>query len=132
MNFKTFAGRARETISKAKCILAVKREALGAFILMMSARAHAGGLLDLITNFTALFNAAKVAVVALFGVVGLVAIGYGGKKMWDKGGERGDDVKMTQIIYPILGGTICLAITYFGVLTLITAGGSAADMGRTQ
>ncbi|TXI24227.1 MAG: hypothetical protein E6Q67_03135 [Roseateles sp.] len=132
MNFKTAAGRTREFFSKAKCILAAKREALGVFILMMSARAHAGGLLDMVTNFTSLFNALKIAVVALFGVVGLISIGFGGKKMWDKGGERGDDIKMTQIIYPILGGTICLAITYFGVLTLQTAGGSAADLGRTQ
>jgi hypothetical protein len=133
MNFiKTTVGKVRNLYTKTAKAINSKREALAVLVLMVSSQAHATGLIDAVTNFTTLFNGVKTLVVAVFAVVGLCAEGYAGKLMWDKGGERGDDIKVSKIMFCILGGAVCLAITYFGVLTLQTAGGSAADIGRTQ
>lgn len=91
----------------------------------------ASGWMTAITNTKDLAQAGATAVVAVGALLGLLAYLYGGKLLWDKGqSERGDDIKGSRILWIFVGGSVCLALAYFGVLTLETLGGSASDVGR--
>lgn len=107
--------------------------AAGLALALASAPAMAGGgggWITAITNLTALGRAGATAVTALAFMLGLVAIAYGGKLLWDKGGDRGDDIKMGRIVFTIVGGVVLLALGFFALQTVLTLGGTAGDIGQ--
>jgi len=83
----------------------------------------------LFANLITIGKTGATAVTALAFLIGLVAIGYGGKLLWDKGGERGEDIKMGRIIFTIVGGTILVALGFIAATTVETMGGSATQIG---
>lgn len=95
-----------------------------------SASAQSQGWLGAIRNFTTLGREAIVAVTVLFFVAGLTAFGYGGKLLWDKSNDRGDDIQMSKIFWCFAGGTVMCAIGFFAAMSVVTAGGTEGDMGR--
>lgn len=94
-----------------------------------SPMAVAGGWITGFTNVTALSNAGITTVIRVFFMIGLAAIGYAGKLAWDKGGERGEDIKTGRIVYTFIGGSVMVALSYFALQTVQTLGGTAADVG---
>lgn len=120
-------------LSKLSCAASRTKHAVALLGMTAAAKAHAaGGWMTAITNITSLAQAAAVAVTAAGFLAGLVAYFYAGKLLWDKGSERGDDIKASRIIFTMIGGTVCFALMYFGILTLETLGGNAADVGRAR
>ncbi len=93
------------------------------------AQTAGGGWNNMFTNLITLGRTGATAVTALAFLVGLVAIGYGGKLLWDKGGERGEDIKMGRIVFTIIGGTVLVALGFVASTTVETLGGSASDIG---
>lgn len=93
--------------------------------------AGGGGWITAVNNVTTLGTGTGRAITAVCFALGLAAIGYGGKLMWDKGGERGEDIKIGRIIFTIVGGTVLVALGFFAEQTVGTLGGSTSDIGRT-
>jgi hypothetical protein len=118
---------------RACSFLAAKRDyamavVLGAMASSASAQSNQGWL-GLVRNFTTLGRETIALVTVGFFVLGLCAIGYGGKLLWDKSNDR-DDVKMSKVVWCFAGGMVMCAIGFFAAMSVITAGGSEADMGR--
>lgn len=112
-----------------------QRNALLAMVLASTAGAAnaqaSQGFIGLVRNLTALSKEAIVLANVAFFLAGLVAIGYGGKLLWDKSNnDRGDDIKMSKIAWCVAGGTMMCAVSFFAAMSVVTAGGSEADMGR--
>jgi hypothetical protein len=80
-------------------------------------------------NLITIGKTGATAVTALAFLVGLVALAYGGKLLWDKGGERGEDIKMGRIIFTLVGGTVLVALGFIASTTVETMGGSADQIG---
>jgi len=78
-------------------------------------------------------DAAQVGItvlVILCALAGVGAVGYGGKLLLKKSGERGDDVEWGKIGLAVVAGAFFLSISYIAVMTVETMGGSAADIGK--
>jgi hypothetical protein len=110
------------------------RNALAAAALLgMSAAAMAqgtgAGWERMFSNLTSLGKTGATAVTALAFLAGLVALAYGGKLLWDKGGERGEDIKLGRIVFTIVGGTVMIALGFVASQTVETLGGQASDIG---
>ena len=98
--------------------------------LAMAQAAGAGsGWERMFANLTTLGKTGATAVTALAFLAGLVAIAYGGKLLWDKGGERGEDIKMGRIVFTILGGTMLVALGFVATTTVETMGGGSTNIG---
>ncbi len=110
---------------------ATRRTLVGTALLGMSAAAMAqgAGWERMFTNLTSLGKTGATAVTALAFLAGLVALAYAGKLLWDKGGERGEDIKMGRIVFSIVGGTVMLALSFVAVQTVETLGGQQSDIG---
>lgn len=110
----------------------VTAKAAAALLFGATQGAHAAnGWVTTFNNAKELAQTGATAVVAVGALLGLCAYLYGGKLLWDKGqSERGDDIKASRILWIFVGGTVCMALAYFGVLTLETMGGQASDVGR--
>lgn len=96
-----------------------------------SEAAGSTGWVKFINNLTSIGTAGATAVTALCFLLGLAAIGFGGKLLWDKGGERGEDIKMGRIVFTILGGTILVALGFVAQTTVQTMGGQSSDVGAS-
>jgi hypothetical protein len=94
------------------------------------APAGATSLGTAITNVKTDASAAVGAAIAVFAVIGVGAIGYGGLQMKKKGGDRGDDVTWGQVVYPMIGGTICLCIALISGIWATEFGGSQSSDGQ--
>lgn len=110
------------------------RNALAAAALLsMSAAAMAQGTGTgwerMFSNLTSLGKTGATAVIALAFLAGLVALAYAGKLFWDRGGERGEDVKVGRIIFTTVAGAFLLALGFVGTTTVETLGGKASDIG---
>lgn len=133
MKFSTLftAGMRRDVRGAARSAV----RAVGALALALGcsaalAQTAGGGWNNMFTNLITLGRTGATAVTALAFLVGLVAIGYAGKLLWDKGGERGEDIKMGRIVFTIIGGTILVALGFVASTTVETLGGSASDIGQ--
>lgn len=104
--------------------------AMGSVMAMTSAPAHATGWTATMNNFTAMARAAIPAVTIVLFVVGLAAIGYAGLLLRDKGGERGEDIKFSRIVYTAIGGAVCMTLGFIALQTVQTIGGGTGDLGR--
>jgi hypothetical protein len=110
-----------------------RRAVSGLALLGMSAAAMAQGTGTgwerMFSNLTSLGKTGATAVTALAFLAGLVALAYGGKLLWDKGGERGEDIKMGRIVFTIVGGTVMIALGFIATQTVETLGGQQSDIG---
>lgn len=122
----TFVGVRERVIAKRNLVLATAMASAAG-----GAQAQASqGFIGLVRNLTELSREGIVLATVAFFLVGLVAIGYGGKLLWDKSQDRGDDIKMSKIAWCFAGGTVMCAVGFFAAMSVVTAGGSEADMGR--
>jgi hypothetical protein len=110
--------------------LAALRNHLFVMAVMAANSPARAGWIDGMNNVATLGNTGKTAAIAVFGFVGLCAVGYGGKLLWEKGGERGEDIKASRIVFTLVGGAVMMALSYIALQSVETLGGSAADMGR--
>jgi len=110
--------------------LSAVRNHLITMAVLAAANPARAGWIDGMTNAAQLGNAGKATAIAIFGFIGLCAVGFGGKLLWDKGGERGEDIKVSRIVFTLVGGAVMMALSYIGLQSIETLGGSAADMGR--
>lgn len=111
-----------------------KRVAISA-LMMAAVTAHAqtsgGGWKGVGNNLGDLGNTMIWAVIVLCGVAGVGAIGFAGKLLLKKAGDRGDDVEWSKIGYATIAGAFFLSVTYIATLTVETMGGSQNTMGKT-
>lgn len=70
------------------------------------------------------------ALIFLCALGGVGAIGYMGKLLLKKGGDRGDDVEWSKVGYAALGGAVLLSVSLVAATTIETMGGSASDIGK--
>lgn len=63
-------------------------------------------------------------------MAGVGAIGYAGKLLVKKAGDRGEDVEWSKIGYAVLGGAFFLSVSFVAFQTIETLGGSGSDMGK--
>lgn len=138
MNTTTLIRRAKTAVSGAICkvgaAIADKRDyavVAAMSTLAGSARADSSqGFIGLVRNLTSLSREAITLATVGFFLIGLCAIGYGGKLLWDKSQNRGDDITMSKIAWCFAGGTVMCAVGFFAAMSVVTAGGSESDMGR--
>ena len=83
-------------------------------------------------NITQFGNALVTAITVLCAAGGVGAIGFAGKLLLKKSGERGDDVEWSKVGYSTLAGAFLLSVSFIAATTIDTLGGtSATDMGKT-
>lgn len=83
-------------------------------------------------NVTEFGNSAVLAIVVLCAVGGAGAIGFAGKLLLKKSGERGEDVEWSKIGYATLAGAFLLSVSFVASTTIDTLGGnSASDIGKS-
>lgn len=104
---------------------------VGLFAVLAASSANAAGWLTAATNISDFGTAAVKAIVILCAVGGVGAIGFAGKLLLKKAGERGDDVEWSKVGYAVLGGVFLLSISYVASTTVETLGGSSTDIGKT-
>jgi hypothetical protein len=103
-----------------------------AFVGTRSANAQTGWGTAITNGISLSQNLAQLVVWIGF-VAGLSAVGYAGWNLWKKGDERhGADVKIAHIVWPFLGGAVLMALSYFGLLSVETMGGSSANIHNTS
>ena len=90
----------------------------------------AEGWLKAANNITALGNAAVIAITVLCAAGGVGAIGYAGKLLMKKAGDRGDDVEWGKIGFAVLAGAFLLSVSFIATTTVETLGGSTSEIGR--
>lgn len=101
----------------------------GLSLLALSQLSHAQGWIQGFNNVTALGRAGVTTVTVVCFMLGLIAIAFGGKLLWDKGGERGEDIKPSRIVFTFIGGAVLVALGFIALQTVLTMGGTQADMG---
>lgn len=107
------------------------RIAVLAAVLMIAGTAHAVGWTAAATNITEFGNALVLAIVVLCAAGGVGAIGYAGKLLLKKSGERGDDVEWSKIGYATLAGAFLLSVAFIAGTTVETLGGDKDKIGET-
>ena len=90
----------------------------------------AGGINQMGENVGQAVNTFIWVAVALCALGGVGAIGYAGKLLLKKSGDRGEDVEWSKIGIAVLGGAFLLSVTLIATLTVETLGGSSSDIGR--
>lgn len=100
-------------------------------ILMGVGAAHAAGWTTAATNVTEFGNAAVLAIVVLCAAGGVGAVGFAGKLLLKKAGERGDDVEWSKIGYATIAGAFLLSVAFIASTTVETLGGQKDDIGGT-
>lgn len=98
---------------------------------LLAENATAAGWATAANNIKDLGNSAAIAITALCMAGGIGAIGYAGKLLLKKSGDRGDDVEWSKIGYAVLGGAFLLSVGFIAMTTVETLGGSSADIGKT-
>lgn len=108
------------------------RFAIAMAITLAASAAMAEGWSDGVGKVRNLSGEVANMLVYVFFAGGVCAFGFAGKKLWDKGQEnRGDDIKATHIIWPMIGGAFLMAISWVAGNTLETLGGGANGSGST-
>lgn len=79
-------------------------------------------------NVKSFGNTAIGAMIALCAVGGVGAVGYAGKLLLKKSGDRGDDVEWSKIGYAVLGGAFLLSIAFIATSTIETLGGDTSNV----
>lgn len=111
--------------------LLINRRVLGFMLIGAPAAANAAGVSDMLKGWSEGANAAiEFAVLACL-LVGLTAVGYGCKLIVDKSQERGD-VKNSQILFAMVGGSLLCVIWFIITILVETSGGSSGDIGQTR
>lgn len=100
-------------------------------LLLVAGSAHAVGWTTAANNISDLGTAAVTAIVILCAAGGVGAIGFAGKLLLKKGGERGDDVEWSKVGYATLAGAFLLSISYIATTTVETLGGNSAEIGKS-
>lgn len=95
------------------------------------AQSSGGGWKQVGQNLGDVGNMFIWAIIVLCGVAGVGAIGFAGKLLLKKSGDRGDDVEWSKIGYATLAGAFFLSVTYIATLTVETMGGSQSTMGKS-
>ena len=96
-----------------------------------SACAAAGtGWEGVATRLASLANVAILAITALCAAAGVGAIGFAGKMLMKKAGDRGDDVEWSKIGYSLLAGAFLLSVSFIASTSVETLGGDSSNMGK--
>lgn len=104
---------------------------LGALSSVATQTTASGGWSNAVRNIAELSKATGGMLIYVFVAVGIGALGFAGYKFWEKGNEnRGDQVKVMHILWPMIGGACCLALAWVATTTVETLGGGAGDIGR--
>jgi ABC-type spermidine/putrescine transport system permease subunit II len=108
----------------------LKAAAVVALLAATAGAAHATSAGTFISNInTDGANGIKAAII-IFCIIGVCGIGYGGQQAYKKGGDRGDDITMGKILWPIIGGAICLTIALVAGIVANEMGGSSSNLGQ--
>ena len=100
-------------------VLSLSLVAIGLSLVLVEP-ALAAGWESAATNVKGFADTAVKAMVALCAVGGVGAVGYAGKLMLKKAGDRGDDVEWSKIGYAVLGGAFLLSIAFVASTTIDT------------
>ena len=92
--------------------------------------AHATQANQAVSNFKELMSTGVGALIAAGAAAGVASIIYGGLNLKKKGGDRGEDVTVGKIIFPIAGGGVLLAIAFVAAMTVDLAGGTSSNIGQ--
>lgn len=98
-------------------------------VLLLAGSAHAAGWTKVAANITELGDAVVTVIIALCAVAGIGAIGYAGKLLLKKSGDRGDDVEWSKIGYSVFAGACLMSVAFLAGTSVETLGGS--DIGGT-
>ena len=90
---------------------------------------HAQGFTQAANNFTQLFQAVGVAIIAGGVVGGLGSMGAGLFHMIKKGGDRGEDITWMSIGYKIFGGALLMVLGWLAGTAVEQMGGSRGNIG---
>ena len=113
-----------------KAIKPIVLMALGSCLLLAGyANAAAGGWEKTAGNITDFGHALVTAITVLCAAGGVGAIGFAGKLLLKKSGERGDDVEWSKVGYATLAGAFLLSVAFIALTTVETLGGSSNDVG---
>lgn len=120
-------GCASVSLAKQKSVRAALAALLGTSI--WSAPAGAQGIPGMLQGVSEAVTAGIDFVILLALFIGIAAILYGLKLIWDKSNDRAD-VKTGSIVMSLVGGALLCVIWLVVTVLVETAGGSAGDIGR--
>ena len=122
-----------KTLATKTLALRNKGRDLSAFLVvnLYIAAAQAQGFTTAANNFTSLFRAVSVGIIAGGVVGGLGAMAWGVSQMIKKGGDRGDDITWMSIGYKIFGGALLMVLGWLGGTAVEQLGGSRGNIGGT-
>ena len=98
-------------------------------MVLLCGDASAAGWNQAATNIGDLGKTLVDSMVVLCGVGGVGAIGYAGKLLMKKSGERGEDVEWSKIGYATLAGAFLLSVSFIALNTVSTLGGDQSSIG---
>ena len=109
-------------------VLAMKIGVSALILASIASPAFAAGWIDAANRIKELGDAVIVTITVLCGAGGVGAIGYAGKLLMKKSGDRGDDVEWSKIGYAVLAGAFLLSVAFVAVTTVETLGGSSSNV----
>lgn len=115
-----------ESISPTRAALAV----FTLYATLYGAAAQAAGFIDTFKSIEGVVKAALTLFVWSCLLVGAIAFAKGILLMKEKGGSRGEDVKMSSIMWCIGGGLGLIVIWFIIIMTVESVGGSKSDIGK--
>lgn len=119
-----------EKIMKVMNIKKVAKASAVALLMMTASAVMAqAGWEKAATQVTSLANVVVVTITVLCAAGGIGAIGYAGKLLMKKAGDRGEDVEWSKIGYAVLAGAFLLSVSFVATTTVETLGGTKDSIG---
>lgn len=105
---------------------------LGAMGLYLGSNsAYAVTVSDVISGWQEAAQAGVSLLVWVFLMLGVAAVGWGCKLLWDKSNDRAD-VKTAHILWSLLGGGFMCALWFVVEVLVTTSGGDSSNIGGSQ
>lgn len=93
--------------------------------------AYAATVSDVISGWQEAAQAGVSFLVWVFLMLGVAAVGWGCKLLWDKSNDRAD-VKTSHILWSLLGGAFMCALWFVVEVLVTTSGGDSSNIGGSQ
>lgn len=98
---------------------------------LASTNAYAVSVVDVIEGWQEAAVAAVSLLVWVFLMIGVAAVGWGCKLLYDKSNDRAD-VKTGHILWSLLGGALMCALWFVVEVLVTTSGGDSSNIGGDQ
>lgn len=129
METSTVRHKATRLIRSAKAQVSAAGSAL--YFASFNVKAQSAGLAGVLVGWQEAVVAGTSFLVLAFLLLGVAAVGWGCKLIWDKSNDRAD-VKTSHIVVSLLGGSLMCALWFIIEILVITSGGNTDNIGAAR